>query len=699
VSRTFLLAAVLSAALLSAAPGPAVLFASGAPEGTRAIVDSGHAGPVRWMEFDDKRGLLFSSGDDGTVRVWDPVAGNLMRVLQCTQLATGRIAVNPAGSQLAVVVKEGTSTNYLAVWDWEKERQLFRLPLKEDPLFLRFSGLGTYILFGESSWQGLKIIRSSDGSIVPFHPEGFGIVGFAEMSRTEKTLMTYQVSGRISYWDIASGNQTVDVPTVPYLSGIRMSADRSTIVGFTSTDVIRCDAVTGAERGRAPLAGVISLDLSSSGGELTCIAGAPRQVSRWTINGDSLTAGPGLPALPQAPTLMAYGADALYFAGASDGLTAISSRGDLSVFGKDVVADLTGFDAARGRVALGSKDWVRIFSSDALDGSAPLTVIRTVLAANPFSDSAGLTFLSDGKLLAWGSNSAGSPALAALEPGTTSSFGLPSETPRAFVTIPSPFRAALTDLRAETNELIGIETGGTLRIADPVSGVSRFDARIPGAAAALRVSASEIIAGRNTTTAREGSLLRLNMGTGETVSIKGRNIFTYALMLDTGLPGRGPYLYTVGIDAARSTNLLRYDGPGFERETLLDTVAEEDLDASLSLDPDQHVLYATFGKDRAVAWDGQALRALTLENSVPRRLAVRGRLLFSMNKDSTVTVADAQTGSRRAQIALFTDGEWCVVLKDGSYAASTGGDLHVRVFADGAPVKATEDYRLRIDTR
>jgi len=52
-----------------------------------------------------------------------------------------------------------------------------------------------------------------------------------------------------------------------------------------------------------------------------------------------------------------------------------------------------------------------------------------------------------------------------------------------------------------------------------------------------------------------------------------------------------------------------------------------------------------------------------------------------------------------AQIALFDDGEWAVLFRDGSYAASTGGDLHVRVFADGAPVKATEDYRLHVDTR
>jgi hypothetical protein len=128
-------------------------------------------------------------------------------------------------------------------------------------------------------------------------------------------------------------------------------------------------------------------------------------------------------------------------------------------------------------------------------------------------------------------------------------------------------------------------------------------------------------------------------------------------------------------------------------------VADEDLDATLALDPDQHILYATLGKDRAVAWDGQALRTLSLENSMPRRLAVQGGLLFSLNGDSTVTVTDAKSGAWRAQIALFSDGEWCIVFRSGNYAASTGGDLHVRVFADGAAVKATEDYRLPIDTR
>jgi len=213
------------------------------------------------------------------------------------------------------------------------------------------------------------------------------------------------------------------------------------------------------------------------------------------------------------------------------------------------------------------------------------------------------------------------------------------------------------------------------------------------------VSAGEIIAARNASGGLPGSLVRVNLTTGETVAIRDRNLFTYALLLDPAGGGGGPVLYSVGVDAARTTNLLRHDGPGFDRETLLDHVAGEDLDAGLSFDPVHRILYATLGRDRAVSWDGQSLATLALENAVPRRLLVQDGLAFAVNRDSTVTVADARTGAQRALVALFTDGEWAAVFANGRYAASTGGDLHVRVFADGSPVKATEDYRLRIDTR
>jgi hypothetical protein len=156
-------------------------------------------------------------------------------------------------------------------------------------------------------------------------------------------------------------------------------------------------------------------------------------------------------------------------------------------------------------------------------------------------------------------------------------------------------------------------------------------------------------------------------------------------------------LYSVGIDHAGATNLLRHDGPSLERETLLDSIPEEDLDASLAVDPGSHLLYASLGRDRIVCWDGKQLKPLDAEGCAPLRLAARDGLLYSLNKDSTVSVLKGETGERLAEVSLFADGEWCALLRDGRYAASPGGDVRVKVFEDDAPASTKDDYRLLIE--
>jgi hypothetical protein len=665
---------------------------SGDVQPARSIITSGHVGAILDLQFDEKRGLLFSSGRDGTVRLWDAASARLVQTLQVTRLRAAKIAVNPAQPQFAVIVTDNSGLYSLSVWDWERERQLYRVPLKEDPQFLRFSGMGSYILWGESTWQSLKIVHSDDGTPVEFHPEGFGIVGFAEMSRSERTLMTYQVSGRITYWDVATGEQTLDLQTVPYLSRIRMSRDKSRIVGSTGREIYVLDTVTGVTRGRASLAGVKALDFGPSGAEIACLSGSGGLI-RFLSSGESLASSGIQSRLSQPATLLCYGSNALYAADSSGGLYFMEGSGDAVQVGRNVLADISGFDTSRGMLALGCQSWVRVFTSDMFARAAPPSSIRSYLVPNPFAAAPGLAFASDARLMAWKSDAAGQ-SLAALD---TSLLGTQGAVSGRFQPVPAGYRAAVSDLRITGNESIGVESGSVVRIVELASGTSRFDVRIPGASTAVRVSPTEIIVARNATSAAEGSLVHVNMRTGETVALKGRDVFIFMLLLDPGSPGGQPSLYAAGVDSSGSTNLLLYDGPGFAHETLLDSVPVVDLNVTIALDPATHVLYATLGEDRTVAWDGSQMQIIELENASPRRILARDHMLFSLNKDSTVTVADSNTGAWLARIGLFQDGEWCVLLRDGRYAASTGGDANVNVIAGGAFLADKEDYRLRIE--
>ena len=676
---------------LSGALGVACrLFAAGAAEAdVRSIVNTGHTGAVRGMEYDEKRGLLFSAGDDGTVRLWNTATGSLLRKLQVTQLGAELVAVNPVMPEVAVVATDGTGFYSLSVWDWEKEQQLFRVPLKEDPLFLRFSPLGTFLEYAQSSWQSLKILRAEDGAAVPFHPEGFGMVGFAEMSRSEKTIMTYQLSGRISYWDIETGRQTLDIPSVPYLSRIRISRDRRFIVGSTGTEVVLVDTVTGAVRGRIGLAGAASFDISPDDDEIACVSGPAGRLDRWSLQGDTLSPLPGLPALPVAASLLCYGSDTLFVADSRGGLHSVAPDGTDSELARNALARLAAIDAAPGLIAVGSQDWIRVFSTDLLSGAQTPTSIRSLLAQNTFHAAAGLAFLPTRQLLAWRADKA-PPELAVLSATAVDR----QDAQGSFQSLPTGFLAPLNALRVSADSFLGVESDGTVRLTEQATGVSRFDQRLPGVFAAVAVTPTELIAARNAAAAPGGSLLRVNTRTRETVAIKDRNAFTYALLLDEAGNKGAPVLYSVGIDASGATNLVRHTGPGFEQETLLGKVPEEDLDVSMAMDPSTHILFSTLGHDSVSVWDGTQMKEIVPQNTAPRRLVARDGMLFTLNRDSTVSVLDGATGARLAEISLFADGEWCALFKDGRYAASPGGDAHVIAYQDDEPVTAA-DYRVQ----
>ena len=98
-----------------------------------------------------------------------------------------------------------------------------------------------------------------------------------------------------------------------------------------------------------------------------------------------------------------------------------------------------------------------------------------------------------------------------------------------------------------------------------------------------------------------------------------------------------------------------------------------------------------------MAWDGVKVTAIPSEYTSLRDLLASNRLLISLDTDSALLVSDQATGALLAELSLFSDGEWAAVVQGGGYLASPGGDAHVKVFVAGQRVKATEDYRLRIE--
>ena len=109
------LIAVCCAACASAQGGPE------APGGdARTLLQTGHRGEVLAVEYDESRGLLFSAGEDGTLRVWDLAARALVARIGVGQLPLASIAVKATATQVAVLESDGVRNFAVSAWDWRR---------------------------------------------------------------------------------------------------------------------------------------------------------------------------------------------------------------------------------------------------------------------------------------------------------------------------------------------------------------------------------------------------------------------------------------------------------------------------------------------------------------------------------------------------------------------------------------------------
>jgi hypothetical protein len=297
-----------------------------------------------------------------------------------------------------------------------------------------------------------------------------------------------------------------------------------------------------------------------------------------------------------------------------------------------------------------------------------------------------LTFLSSDRLLIWPKGESSGPPLA---------LDVPSRTLQKAGGAQNGGPLLESEAQPEGSPLAGtllnLEQGGTVRLSDFVTGAVRYESRLPGMYTIALAGPTDLVGGRNAAISTEGSLLKINMQTGETVAIPTRALFTYEVLFDSAVQA----LYSIGVDRGGSTSLLRHSGPGFETETPIDRVDWEDLFAALALDSSTGLLFSSLGSARISVWDTGALALMRFPDTaqIPRTLRARDGLLFALNRDSTVSVWD-ERGPHLAEISIFSDGEWCFQLADGRFSASSAGAGHLEVTIDGSPAPDKDAFRI-----
>jgi WD40 repeat protein len=647
------------------------------PAEQRVHINTGHTHRINDFSLQETRNLLFSAGDDGTLRVWDVNRidngrGRLLYKLQISHLPIVKFAVHPRLSQVALVETDRINTFHLSVWDYRTGKKIFSHKIEEIPLFIQYSPMGTYLVYGRTEWKSLVFLNSGTGTVEPVLETGFGIVSDIFLSSTEKTLLSYSPSGIIRYWSIDTATEKTSFSTVGDLLNIQFAKNGVYMIGTRGRSVYLINLVNGSVEARQEFEFIRGIYLDAASEQLFVYFtenSRPRFQtfkidkfgSSWALNPVSRSI--SAPEFAEPPLALK---DSTVFFCRNNGemyTQSIYSPGE-SVFSSSILLDVNDIGFIGNSILISGREYIlkltsKVFGEEGAEAalspsSGEDANFSTQRFENPLGTAAGILSLDKNRFLIFPKDGEGG-SLYLYRDG----FFRPLDT-----FLSGPVKSALP----YGSDVLLLEESGNLRIIDPANGDEKFSYSSFGVQSAVRAWDGSILVARNKTDLINTTLLSINPSTSETVPIPERNLLTFHLAYDEASRS----LFSLGFENRRGsirTVLKQHQGRNYNRVSTLLSYPGEDNEASLAVDPDGRVFTSLgYGDVHMFTWNG--FTTMEKVEHIPRLLRIHAGRLFSLNGDSSISIWDVESGKLEMTLHVFKDLSWIVSFSDGSYYAT-----------------------------
>lgn len=678
-----------------------LLAATGLWAQSRVTVSAGHDGAVHDVVGRPGLPLAFSVGDDGALKVWDLEHDGLRFSWQVSHHPLTRVTVHPERTEVTVFVQEGVTTGRLVGLDWETGEELFSTPVDANPTYLAYSPQGTWLVYALPSFDSVFMLDARDGRRTSYLDDGFGIVSFVQMARSERNIMTYVPSrGELIYWQIRSGSelQTVSTRTrLDHLTLVDVETQRL-LAAAGGDELVVVDNLTGETRATYPVAPIhgIAYDeqtdrilvLTEQLGRRTTLAftyesGRLRRVF-YTLQDASRDT--------RVVATAGFESTRAFIAGDLDGEVAAfdDSTGRRTVLGHAVNTRIVDVAITPGRLHLAvTRDDGRTellsLVSDLFDESnrrLSASFIRDSRAS--IEGAVELRFTADAnRLLVWGTD----------KPGTLREL-IPPDSLAQSVYVDER-GVPVTRVRAsEAGPLVVHRDGTIVQVGSPGE-EERFRYTAVGAQDAIWDPELGLLAAKTRSGSFDSSLIAVDPLTGETIAASTDAFLTTRLALDA----RSSTLFAIGLhgsQASPSTRLTQLTGRGFPRSTVLDEVDFETTDGDLLWDARERALLSSMRLRSVERYRSGRREALEEVERLHTNLTVGANLVAARNMDGTVTVWTRDTGEH--VVDLYAIGpEWIAITREGRYLTSSGAAERYLTFL---PAERTgldlEDFRISL---
>ena len=170
----------------------------------RQIIDSGHSSPVESMNHSSNANTLISVDSSGLVKVWDLESDSLIHQIDTGLEGSIQMKSHPEKKQIALLASRPGFTR-LAVWDWEKSRELFSRDLSDRPIQFDYSGKGNFLFTTRINTPSIVLMDSQTGRSYSYLKRVYDLFSYGYIGSSERIIMTYSNSGTIKYLDMRTG--------------------------------------------------------------------------------------------------------------------------------------------------------------------------------------------------------------------------------------------------------------------------------------------------------------------------------------------------------------------------------------------------------------------------------------------------------------------------------------------------------------
>jgi hypothetical protein len=629
-----------------------------------------HFGEVTDLVYDANRGLLFSAGADGTVRIWNADEKKLLQVVRVSHRPVRQLAVHPTRSHIAVLVGDELQVDSLEVWDWENQRRLFAVQADKQLMYFAYSPQGNYLFYSQADYKSLTALNPRTGRVLPYMGRGFGIVSYFVVARNEGNIMTYQPSGFITYWDIRTGRTVKQVRAPANLEVMCISPNNRYLAASTDRDLLVVDLLSGEIVDSLRVAGIVDLAFSPEGNEIAGIVegASARTVKRWYFGGQYLI---GLTSAYEGrfPSLncLVYGDQDLYLASGNGSIWRVGRDAEVGLIVSDRRSGVSDIAFSGSTLAIATTERISIIDSEFLLPSYEIgedVAVRESRFRNPFASGIGMAYLDARRLLLWRKG------------GQEGELAVLNTWYGGIQQLPASFTSPIRQVWVSEQGIVVVEESGRCRILDPATFSTTFEYNAPGMNKLIFTFGDTLIGAKTSLSSFSGPLLQINRRTGETVPIQDPSLFVYDILYSGA--ERGSDLYTLGVEQGSTqvrTVVRVHTGFAFERSRVLKTFDGEDPGATLAGD-DGGQLFTSLGYETVTVFRGGQAGVMEPSGQVPRRLYVHNGKVFSLNRDYSISVWEIRSRRLLLTIHLFDDGTWAAVRPDGAVRLSREEDLY-----------------------